>query len=312
VHIAAGPDPVRIAIRDRDGVVLGRITAIGHAHSRVADDLSQRFPPVDGTRGVPEVAVLHTQVVGSRGSDAHDRYAPSELDTLIRSGHSYWALGHVHGRQSLAESPRICYPGTPQGLSIREAGARGVLLVDVAGPDRCTTEFVETGPVRWEVAEIRDPVEETTLNALLRRIEREWRTRRDADPGTDSTDWLLRLRIRGRAALAAELGREDGIETLRSEVRTALGLLDVEVITHALVTPVAWEDHLRRPDVLGEALRLVGEFRNDSGAPWFDPSALAGGGRALDPAELASYVESLLDGAEAHVADRLLRETESE
>lgn len=306
VVVADGPSPITVDVTDERGEIRGRITAVGHADSRVSDDLSLSFPHPRHDGRAPEVAVLHSQVVGSLDAGSHDRYAPSELASLVRSGFDYWALGHVHRRQTLSETPQICYPGTPQGLSIRETGAHGVLLVDIPGPSKATAEFVEQAHVRWEAMEIVDPIEETTLAALVRRVERRWRELRDEDPGISGCEFIVRITIRGRTPLARELASPDGIETLRTEFLSAIGALDVEVRTRSLVPDVAWEDHRERPDVLGEALRLVEAVRLDPQLLQLDPTRLAGLRGAEGAEHFDQYIRGLLDQAEAEIAARLL------
>ena len=53
------------------------------------------------------------------------------LSELTAKGYDYWALGHVHRRESVNGSshPRVEYPGNLQGRHIRETGAKGCLLV---------------------------------------------------------------------------------------------------------------------------------------------------------------------------------------
>ena len=256
----------------------------------------------------PEVAVLHTQVVGSSESEIHDRYAPSELSTLVGLGYDYWALGHVHRRQILARAPWICYPGTPQGLSIREPGGRGILLVDLSERTRAGIQFIEQA--RGPVGIPRD------LRPRGRRKPggaRCVRSSASGGPGgrrmwgSPGCDFIVRVDLRGQTPLAAELLRPDGIQTMEAELKGALGALDVEVLAaRGLVQPVAWKEHRDRPDVLGEALRLAEAIRSDPSAIPLAPDELAALHRTSDPEQLEEYVRSLLDGAEAEIASRLL------
>jgi DNA repair exonuclease SbcCD nuclease subunit len=306
VVVADGPEPVSVEIDDGRGGIVGRISAVGHASSRISQDLSKAIPVPGGGARIPEVAVLHTQVLGSVDAESHDRYAPSELGALSRSGHDYWALGHVHRRQTLSETPRICYPGTPQGLSIRESGPKGILLVEIPTPGAATARFIEQAPVRWEALEITDPIDEANLTALVRRVEQEWSSARGEDLGNPGCEFIVRVTLRGRTPLVHELSNPDGIETLQGELRKVTGALDVEVRTRALSPPIAWEDHRERSDVLGEALRLVEEIRAHPHLLEIDPTQLAGLAHAGGEAELDQYIRRLLDGAEPAVAAALL------
>ncbi|MBK7473151.1 MAG: hypothetical protein IPI73_23545 [Betaproteobacteria bacterium] len=71
--------------------------------------------------------------------------------TWLRSrpkGYDYWALGHVHAREVVAEAPRIVFPGNLQGRHANETGAKGCELVTVEA-GRILAEFVPLDVVRW-------------------------------------------------------------------------------------------------------------------------------------------------------------------
>ena len=67
VTVVDTPDPRRIPIEARDGQLLGFVTAAGHASARETADLSSAFQPPPGE--LPEIAVLHSQVVGATGGE---------------------------------------------------------------------------------------------------------------------------------------------------------------------------------------------------------------------------------------------------
>jgi len=168
VTVISGPEPVRVDIHREDRLV-GRVTGAGHASPREAEDLSLRFPSPSGD--VPEVALLHTQVVGATGSDEHDRYAPSSLDHLRSSGFDYWALGHIHLRQAVSSDPPIHYSGNVQGRHPGEDGPKGGLLVELAPPAAPRIRFVELGPIRWETLVMDDLRDEGSSTGLVDRTD---------------------------------------------------------------------------------------------------------------------------------------------
>ncbi len=57
---------------------------------------------------VVAIGVLHTNVGGRPG---YDDYAPCTLDDLRAGGMDYWALGHIHKPEVLAEAPYAVYAG---------------------------------------------------------------------------------------------------------------------------------------------------------------------------------------------------------
>jgi DNA repair exonuclease SbcCD nuclease subunit len=156
----------------------------GFATGAVREDLSERYP--HAKRGYFNIGLLHTCATCTEG---HERYAPCTTDGLRSKGYDYWALGHVHQRQTLADAPPIVFPGNLQGRHIREAGAKGCMLVTVQNGRRVEAEFHCLDVLRWERClvnadglEHADAVLEQTTDQLTR-------LRRDND------DRLLALRV---------------------------------------------------------------------------------------------------------------------
>ncbi len=122
--------PGRPAGRDIvvEGRRVGHVDGISYPTREVHDNYALRLRRTDDAPA--SVALLHANVRGGVTSDSD--YAPARLEDLLGSGHDYWALGHVHTRQTLhPERPAVVYPGNPQGRSMRETGERGAYLVDV-------------------------------------------------------------------------------------------------------------------------------------------------------------------------------------
>ena len=305
VTIARDRTPVRIAIggvsrESGDRKLRGMVTAAGHETATERDDLSTVFPTPEGR--LAEIAVLHTQVVDSPGSAAHQSYAPSQLDGLRGSGHDYWALGHVHKRSVLCEHPGIHYSGNLQGRTYGERGAKGCLLVEVkpgAPPD---VEFKKLAPIQWEDVEIRDPSQATTLDALIETIAEGWE---GVTGGENETDWIGRIRVSGATPLWRELSGDDDQDHLREELAYRLGLLDLTLEIGSVYPQVRADEHRAREDVLGEALRLVHDLHTGGASlTGLSPEQLTG----LDePERLREYVAELLDTGEAEVLSRMLK-----
>jgi DNA repair exonuclease SbcCD nuclease subunit len=299
VTVVADPTPRRVAVRGSAGEVVGWITAAGHSSSRETRDLAAAFPRPEG--GLPEVAVLHTQVVGSRGTENHDPYAPTTLETLADAGYDYWALGHVHLRQSLCELPAVHYPGNPQGRTLRESGPKGVLVAEVARGFASQVGFVPVAPVRWEDLVVDRLPDSATGDALVRRIEERWAEARREDPDPDR-EWMVRVRLSGATPLWKELTSAEERSHLARELETRLDALEVTVWHEGFHAPVDLGEHRDRDDVLGVALGLVeGVRKGEVELPGLDVE-LAG----VSDAELQDYLASILDGAEGELATRLL------
>jgi len=300
VVVVGGREPERVDVHGPDGGRIGRITAAGHETDHETRDLAAGFPAPDA--GAPEVALLHTQVVGARSSDAHHRYAPAELETLRRSGYDYWALGHVHLRQELSERPPIWYAGNLQGRHPGETGARGVLLVEVEKGAGASVEFRPLAPVRWEHLEVGGLEEVRSLDALSGAVRKGWSEARARDPGLPGAEWILRVELRGPCPLHRQLGLEEERGTLEREIAARLDLLDVRIRLRGLHPPVDPGEHRERQDVLGESLRLLEELADDAELPArLRPEELAG-----NPADDDAYLRELLEGLDGEVAARML------
>lgn len=309
VAVVSGPTPQRFPIFGPEGGVVGYVTAAGHAGPRETSDLSLGMTRASGSE--PEVALLHSQVSRASGSDRHRPYAPSELAHLMGAGYDYWALGHVHQRQMLWTDPLICYSGNPQGRNFNETGARGCLLVDLRDRAAPLWTFHQTALIRWEILVVEDLDELPSIDALVRHVTRSWETLRRADPGEASTDWVVRVELRGPTPLAGELRNPEEREFLAEELAATLAALWVDVWISETHAPVDVAANAGRDDTLGEALRLLEGLRSGrESVEALLPDELAGLDQASGVATEA-YVRELLAGAPAELLTRLLREPSS-
>ncbi|EAF2117084.1 exonuclease SbcCD subunit D [Listeria monocytogenes] len=110
------------------------------------------------------IALLHGSEVSS--SEEHDVYAPFRVQEISKKGFDYWALGHIHKRQLLAESPSIYYPGNIQGRNRKESGEKGSSIITLSEAST-TIDFIGTSPIIWEEAVITLP-ENSEINAFYR------------------------------------------------------------------------------------------------------------------------------------------------
>ncbi|EAK9822697.1 exonuclease SbcCD subunit D [Listeria monocytogenes] len=108
------------------------------------------------------IALLHGSEVSS--SEEHDVYAPFRVQEISKKGFDYWALGHIHKRQLLAESPSIYYPGNIQGRNRKESGEKGASIITLSEAST-TIDFIGTSPIIWEEAVITLP-ENSEINAF--------------------------------------------------------------------------------------------------------------------------------------------------
>lgn len=129
------------------------------ASQAVTENLAKSYPTA--VPNVFNIGILHTSLDGREG---HASYAPCTLSDLREKGYDYWALGHVHTRETVCQDPWVVFPGNIQGRSVRETGERGAMLVTVergaAGGGLVRTEFHPLDDARWLVLEVdASPVE---------------------------------------------------------------------------------------------------------------------------------------------------------
>ena len=122
-------------------------------------------------------------------------YAPCSLDDLRAKNYSYWALGHVHAHEVVAQDPWIVFPGNLQGRNIRETGAKGAVLVDVADGDVTGLRRLIVDRARFAEMHIDAAAHDDTAS-LLRAIEADaarW------GPSAEGRLLALRMRLTGAA-----------------------------------------------------------------------------------------------------------------
>ena len=181
----------------------------GFADRSATENLALAYPKPDA--GWFNIGVLHTSLTGR---EPHAPYAPCSVEDLRSRGYDYWALGHVHDFEIVAQDPLVVFPGNLQGRSIREKGAKGAVLVTVED-GRIAHERLITDSARF--AELSISVErEDTPAAVLRRVEDALEPLVEAMEGRPLA---LRIRISGKSRVRNELLSK--AEDFRDEVQAA-------------------------------------------------------------------------------------------
>lgn len=85
---------------------------------------------------------------GALGVDG-DPYAPFTLSDMLSKNYDYWALGHIHVRQTLNQTPFIGYSGNLQGLNRKEVGDKGYYLVESENK-LLVPQFRKASVITWE------------------------------------------------------------------------------------------------------------------------------------------------------------------
>jgi DNA repair exonuclease SbcCD nuclease subunit len=140
VHVFSTRRPETIRL-DSLGVAIHGQSFAAQAET---ENLARLYPaPV---AGMLNIGMLHTS---ADGRPHHASYAPCTTAQLAGHGYDYWALGHIHTREVLSETPWIVFPGNLQGRHINETGPKGATLVTVEGGRIVSVEPRVLDALRW-------------------------------------------------------------------------------------------------------------------------------------------------------------------
>ncbi len=212
VHIF-GVDPEWKNI-EKNGEVVAAVQGMSYPTREVTDNLALKFsPPQSGS--IFTIGLLHANV---GANSAHPNYAPCTVEDLSTSGIDYWALGHVHTRQTLKRAaPVIAYPGNIQGRHPNETGERGALVVDVDASGASKSEFVPLDVVRWEHIDV-DISSIETIDGLDSAIRQQTD---NLSAIAEGRDVVCRVTITGRGPLHEQLAADGAVEDLLEAIRNS-------------------------------------------------------------------------------------------
>lgn len=255
VHIFSG-DEVESIFFTKAGEQTAVINGISYAHQDEQRNLARHFQRSNNR--LFHIGLLHCNAEHNK---EHAQYAPCDLDDLKDTGMDYWALGHVHKRDILSESPLIVYSGNTQGRNIRETGERGCYLVNVDSMGHPHLEFHPIDAARWHLRNISiDAL--STINELDDTLSELCCSMRDESNGLPV---FARIILSGRGKLYDELRIAEAIHELAERAREQ-GLSEspivwVEKIESACRPDIDIEERKKIPDLLGDVLRISEELR---------------------------------------------------
>ena len=303
VHVFSEHEVERVTF-ERDGAVVCAL--YGRSFRTAAETANLALGYARQADDPLAIGVLHTNVGGRPG---HEPYAPCSLDDLRAARMDYWALGHIHKPEVLADAPPVVYAGCTQGLTPNEQGIRGCTVVTL-GPGGATTEFVPTSSVVWTRACVEAEDIETLdglRSALGGALDR-------ATGEADGRPAIVRMEIGGRGAVHADLVLPGVLRDLLADVR-AEGLerepwLWVDRLTDATRPALDFEAVRAGEDFPGDLVRLADGLLADERALLAYVDAVAGPAltlldrRDIPPVDAAAVLERARDLA----LDRLLAE----
>lgn len=141
------------------------VTGFSYLANHITDDLAAQFPPKSKHY---TFGIMHAQE--RAGLSSQNVYAPFSLSELQNLNYDYFALGHIHLRQVLSETPLIVYPGNIQGRHINETGPKGCYLGTIDEQTKQTKiHFVQTNLISWDKRqlELTKPIAKTELEKMI-------------------------------------------------------------------------------------------------------------------------------------------------
>lgn len=261
-----GAERVTTTSVERNGRTLAHVYGISYARRDVVENLSLRFRRMEAP-GL-HIGLLHCNVGLQEG---HASYSPCSEEDLRRAGLDYWALGHIHRRQVIANGhPWIVYPGNLQGRSTKasEAGPKGAILVeavvDADGSARVENlDFVPLDRARFVrldlgIAAVADlPALEALILQDAARLQAEHAGR----------DLLVRVMLDGRGPVHRDLQRPGArhalLDSLREQADQLPGLVWFDQIETATRGALDREPILRRGDFSSELIRTAELLASD-------------------------------------------------
>jgi DNA repair protein SbcD/Mre11 len=252
VHVFSQHEPETAVAAELGLAVHGQ----GYARREVTDNLAANYPPPRS--GLFNVGLLHTALNGREG---HARYAPCTKNELADRGYDYWALGHVHNREEVADEPWIVFPGNLQGRFATETGPKGATLITVDGDNRVVSVEPRTlDVVRWEHLRV-DAGAATGVHELCELVRTALTDARAA-----AGDRLLAVRISAVGTSAAHSALWRGRAEFTAEVRALANEFDrvwVEKVRPATSPPRAPAELSGLLDTVADLRRCAAELRAD-------------------------------------------------
>lgn len=135
------------------------VTGFSYQSQRQMTPVIDEFPTRD--QAVDYHLGMYHGAVGVTG----EPYAPFKVTDMLEKGYDYWALGHIHIRQTLNTRPFIGYSGSIQGLNRKEVGPKGYYIVDAANQLRPIFREAET--ILWDKLRLKSVKNEDDLQEMI-------------------------------------------------------------------------------------------------------------------------------------------------
>ncbi|SCY97084.1 metallophosphoesterase family protein [Alkaliphilus peptidifermentans] len=303
VHLI-NDESIRVIEVIKENEVLAKIVSVGHKCKKEARNLIKEFPVKDVN--IPVVGLVHAMVTSASGIEGHDRYLPCTLDDLKEKKYDYWALGHIHQAQQVANES-IYYSGNLQGRNPREMGAKGGYLVTIDPIGSITASFISFSHINWQTITINGMEGITTYQDLKSYLIDKIEAFFESNPH-HTQELILRLQLEGRCFLKKAFDNSEDVAQLEEDIKLHFGLLSIEIKTNNLLPSINAEVYIEGNHVLSRALKLI-EHPNDGLIQQL--TNLKFSNRKLKGEESkVRYILSLLDGLEEEALTRMVGDEE--
>lgn len=230
----------------------------GYAVRDITTDLTQEYP--QAASGFFNIGLLHTALTGR---DGHEPYAPTRVEQLATLGYDYWALGHVHKREVVSESPYIVFPGNLQGRHAKETGPKGATLFRVVDGEITELQHKVLDVVRWHHCpiDLTDIDQEESAMAEIKRVVS------SAIADTDVSLNAIRIELVGSTPLHTAF-MQDAEGTI-AQVRALMVEMGediwIEKVKLKTTMPIDLEQLRQQDDTLGALLNRIDSLKQSDG-----------------------------------------------
>lgn len=249
-HLFDEDDIVRKTIHFEDGQVL-EVVGFGHKANMMQRDLVAQFPAKSNHHmwlGLAHASVLNARHVGEKVS-----YMDTTLHNIQKLSYDYFALGHIHIQQKLAEG--VAYCGNLQGLNYKEVGEKGGLVVEL---DSKSTRVIPVAfnHIQWEAMDYEFEADVEKLADFEHVLEKEiLETLGDIDHDVHKV--ILRVNLYGNTGLYSDLKSSKTLEELEEILTKKTGLLAVDLKDIGLQPQVNVDMLKAEKTVLADMIQLT-------------------------------------------------------
>ena len=277
VYILAADEVDILDVVGKEGRIKARI--LGQSYDQPSEKRKMHQAYIAPNHDVLNIGLLHTGLNPSAAS-----YVPCSAAELKGiPGIDYWALGHIHKRQTVnSQYPVIAFPGIPQGRDMGEPGLGGCLLVTAQREKAATLQFIPTSSIVWLTCEVplkeSDRTEDDLIASMVERGEQILAAatlmegiEMELAPGeaAEIEGFIVRWIFNGRGEIHNSIANDDEIaaelvERIRRELGGGSPFLWTEDIRFETASPLVDLENISTEDVvLGTLLQTYEEIGND-------------------------------------------------